>query len=82
MGSNKKQSVSEAKANLVASLEGLHPLEAVATAHPLLLLGVAAAIGAIVGRSGTKILKKTDWLASAVLFSPALSRALFKKLFI
>lgn len=81
MNSNKKPSVSDAKANFTASIEGLHPLEAAAAAHPLLLLGVAAAIGLFVGRSGTEILKKPKLLVSTALLNPSLSRAIFKKLF-
>lgn len=81
MDSNKKLSVNDAKANFTASLEELHPLEAAVAAHPLLLLGAAAAIGIFVGCSGTKILKKTKMLAPTALLSSSLSRAIFKKLF-
>lgn len=80
MDSNRKLSVSEAKANFSASVEGLHPLESAAAAHPLLLLGAAVVVGVLVGRSGTKILKKTGLLASAILLSPTLPSVILKKL--
>lgn len=81
MNSNKKPSVSEAKANFITSIEDLHPIEAATEAHPLLLLGAAVAVGAIAGRSGTKIFKKAILLASPVLLNPSLSYGIFKKLF-
>lgn len=82
MRHNGKPSLSEAKASFSASMDEVHPLKSALQIHPLLTLGAIVAVGALLGFTGTKTLKKTGSLAVKTLSAPALPLAIIKKFFL
>lgn len=69
---NLQPSVSVAKANFAAAVNGIRPLKSI-TNHPFATISVAAAIGVLISYAGLKF-------ASGALMGPALPIAVLKKL--